>query len=262
MENYATFGPFAVLASLQNTFLKALITDPIKAQARIAVRAGKEPDIYRDMNGWIYKNYRASLYDLCRYFMKDDIRQGKGPAYFHNPRGASDAERVCPGICTDGVSIQLPGNDETQCDEGYAQVPAGCDHRDAPGGRGPALHAEKRRWHGRHDLRGISGREPFSSGCLYKASAFDPKEYSERITQGRIGCSDYEIVRGSKIHNVRLRHYVLPKGIKPNGKVLYISTPLINKPELFDLDDGKSVVQGMLKEGYAIYLVDYGSVPR
>jgi poly(3-hydroxyalkanoate) synthetase len=98
----------------------------------------------------------------------------------------------------------------------------------------------------------------FRLECLYKANAFDPKEYSERATHGRIGCSDYEIVKGSKMHSVRLRHYFLPKGVKPNGRVLYISTPLINKPELFDLADGKSVVQGMLKEGYAIYLVDYG----
>ena len=98
----------------------------------------------------------------------------------------------------------------------------------------------------------------FRLECLQKANAFDPKEFSERATRGRIGCSEYVVVRGSKLHSVRLRHYPLPEGVEPNGRVLYISTPLINKPELFDLADGKSVVQGMLREGYAIYLVDYG----
>ena len=65
------FGPLAAAASLQSILFKRFFTDPIKAHARIAVRAGKEPDVYRDMNGWIYKNYARSLYDLCSYFIKD-----------------------------------------------------------------------------------------------------------------------------------------------------------------------------------------------
>jgi len=93
---------------------------------------------------------------------------------------------------------------------------------------------------------------------LYEANAFDIKEYSERATQGKIGCSYYEYVEGSLNHRVRLRYYPQPEGIKPNGKVIYMSTPLINKPELFDLATGKSVVEAMLKKGYIIYLVDHG----
>jgi poly(3-hydroxyalkanoate) synthetase len=50
----------------------------------------------------------------------------------------------------------------------------------------------------------------------------------------------------------------MPKGIKPNGRGLYTATPLSTKPERCDLADGKSVVQGMLREGYAVYLVDHG----
>ncbi|MCX7634877.1 MAG: alpha/beta fold hydrolase, partial [Syntrophales bacterium] len=38
----------------------------------------------------------------------------------------------------------------------------------------------------------------------------------------------------------------------------YMSTPLINKPELFDLAQGKSLVEGLHGLGYDIYLVDYG----
>jgi poly(3-hydroxyalkanoate) synthetase len=94
--------------------------------------------------------------------------------------------------------------------------------------------------------------------CLHRANAFDPKEYSERETGGRIGCTEYEIVRGSNMHSVRLRRYRPQKGVRPGGRVLYMSTPLINRPELFDLADGKSVIQGMQREGYTIYLVDYG----
>ncbi|HPX10741.1 MAG TPA: hypothetical protein PKW20_00555, partial [Syntrophales bacterium] len=51
------FGPFSIVAGMQGAFLKCAVTEPIRTHARITARAGKEPDIYRDMNGWIYKNY-------------------------------------------------------------------------------------------------------------------------------------------------------------------------------------------------------------
>jgi hypothetical protein len=78
-ENYSLFGPLAVLASLQNTFLTALVLDPMKAHARLSVRSGRDPDLYRDQNGWIYKNYSRLIYFLCDYFMQD-ILIGTRPA--------------------------------------------------------------------------------------------------------------------------------------------------------------------------------------
>ena len=70
-ENYALYGPFAVVASLQNTFLKTFFLEPIKAHARISMRSGREPNVFRDINSWIYKNYARLLYQLCDYFMQD-----------------------------------------------------------------------------------------------------------------------------------------------------------------------------------------------
>jgi poly(3-hydroxyalkanoate) synthetase len=93
---------------------------------------------------------------------------------------------------------------------------------------------------------------------LYQAEAFDPKYYAERETRGKLGCCPYEIVKDSRIRSVTLRHYPLPAGVKPLDHTLYLSTPLINKPELFDLAEGKSVIEGLLREGYRIYMVDYG----
>jgi hypothetical protein len=93
---------------------------------------------------------------------------------------------------------------------------------------------------------------------LYRENAFDAKEFSEIATGGKIGYSSYEVVKGSQLNSVSLRHYFLPKGVSPNGKVLYLATPLINKPEIYDFDKGRSVVEAMLKQGYAVYLVDHG----
>ncbi len=76
--------------------------------------------------------------------------------------------------------------------------------------------------------------------------------------RGNIGCSNYEYVDGSLNHRVRLRYYPTAEGVKPNGKIIYMATPLINKPELFDLATGKSVIEAMIRKGYIIYMVDHG----
>jgi hypothetical protein len=93
---------------------------------------------------------------------------------------------------------------------------------------------------------------------LHRFKAFDIKTFSEKATHDSIGCSPHEIVEGSRLHAASLRFYPLPDKIQPNDKVLYLITPLVNKPEIFDLAPGKSVVEGMLKEGYAIYMADNG----
>ena len=258
-QNYQLFGPLSVAASMQSTLFRAFVTEPIKAHARIAVRSGKEPDIFRDLNGWIYKNYARLLYYLCGYFMKDGefdrekarristtedghqmlkeyVQEFAQMEYNYNAMGITRLKAMKELLKTLLVVItEMPLDGE--------DLPFMKKNKDGK----DAMTFEE--YLAENRLR-------FES--LYKANAFDPKEYSERFTHGKIGYSHFEIVRGSKMHNVRLRHYPLPPGIKPNGKVLYLSTPLINKPELFDLAEGKSVVEGMLNEGYAIYLVDFG----
>lgn len=258
-KNFELFGPLSVMASMQSTLFRAFVTEPIKAHARIAVRSGKEPDIYRDLNGWIYKNYARLLYYLSGYFMKDGefdrekarriattedghqmlkeyVQEFAQMEYSYNAMGITRLKAMKELLKTLLVVItELPLEGE--------ELPFMKKNKDGTDAM-------------TFDEYLAENRLRFES--LYKANAFDPKEYSERFTRGRIGFSHYEIVRGSKMHNVRLRYYPLPPGVKSNGKVLYLSTPLINKPELFDLAEGKSVVEGMLCQGYAIYLVDFG----
>jgi poly(3-hydroxyalkanoate) synthetase len=253
------FGPFAVAASMQSTLIRSSLIEPIKAHARIAVRSGREPDLFRDMNGWIYKNYSRLLYYLCSYFitdgkfnrdtahrvattevghqkLKEFVREFAQMEHNYNALGMTRLKAMKEMLkCILVVITETPLEGEE-----LPYMKKNADGTDAM------------------TMEEYLTENRFRMECLYKANAFDPKEYSERATRGKIGFSPYEIVRGSKMHNARLRHYLLPKGLKANGKVLYLSTPLINKPELFDLAEGKSVVEGMLKEGYAIYMVDYG----
>ncbi len=253
------FEPLAVAANMQSVLLKAFFTNPIKAHARLAVRAGKEPDLYRDMNGWIYKNYARSLHGLCGHFMKDGkFDREKAATVSTTP----DGHRMLKEYCQEFARMEMLYNSLGMTRLHAMKEMLKCllvvvtelplDGEDLP-------YMRKRRdGTDAMTLEAYLEENRLRLEVLHKANAFDPKEFSERATRGRIGCSEYVVVKGSKIHSVRLRHYPLPKDVQPNGRVLYISTPLINKPEVFDLADGKSVIQGMLREGYAIYLVDYG----
>jgi poly(3-hydroxyalkanoate) synthetase len=258
-ENISLFGPFAVMASMQNTFLTANLLEPMKAHARLSVRSGRDPDLYRDLNGWIYKNYSRLNYFLCDYFMSDGhFDREKALRVSTTPEGHAmlkeyihefaqmEAQYNARGLTRllamkELLKCLLVVITETPLDG--QELPFMRKNKDGTDAMNFEEYLKENR---------------FRFECLHRYKAFDLKEYSERATQGKLGSSPYEIVAGSKIAHVSLRHYILPKGVKPNGKVLYISTPLINKPELFDLADGKSVVQGMLSRGYEIYLVDFG----
>lgn len=259
IQNHNIFGPYAVLASMQNTFLTSLILDPMKSHARLSVRSGRDPDIFRDLNGWIYKNYSRLIYFLCDYFIRDGrFDREKALSISTTPEGhamlreyMNEFSQMESNYNALGITRLLAMKELLKCllvvitetPLDGKELPFMRKNRDGSDAMTFAEYLQENR------LR---------FECLHKHNAFDLKEYSERTTQGKIGCSPYEIVEGSQLAHVRLRHYLLPKGVKWNGKVIYINTPLINKPELFDLADGKSVVQGKLKQGYEIYMVDFG----
>ncbi len=258
-ENYSLFGPLAVFASLQNTFLTAFVLDPMKAHARLSVRSGRDPDLYRDLNGWIYKNYSRLIYFFCDYFIQDGhFDRDKACRISTTPEGHAMLKEYMQEFAKMEADYNSMGLTRLMAMKELLKcllvviTETPLDGKDLPFMRknkdgSDAMAFEE-----------YLAENRFRFECLHRYNAFDLKEYSERATHGKLGCSPYEIVEDSKIAHVSLRHYVRPKGIKPNGKVLYITTPLINKPELFDLAEGKSVVKGMLKEGYEIYLVDFG----
>lgn len=70
-KDVAVFGPWALAAAWQSSIMDNFVTGPIKAQARMAVGSGRNPDLIADMNGWIYKGYTRLLYTLTGFFIKD-----------------------------------------------------------------------------------------------------------------------------------------------------------------------------------------------
>ena len=258
-DNPFFLGPMALAASLQKSMLESFVINPAKVMARVLAGTGHGPDIFIEQNEWIEHTYATLLYEKCGFFIKD---------------GVFDKKKALRISTTDAGKDFL---------EKSVQEFALLEHRYNSRGL-TRLKAMKEILKCLLMLiteKPVKGEElPFSrknkNGTpaasfsdylaeirmrlenLHRFNAFDIKAFSERATHNRIGCSPYEIVEGSKLHAASLRYYAHPEEIQPNEKVLYLITPLVNKPEIFDLASGKSVVEGMLKRGYTVYMADNG----
>ncbi len=95
--------------------------------------------------------------------------------------------------------------------------------------------------------------------ALLEHDAIDIRRYAHESPEAKLGACPWIEVEGSRRYSIILRHYPLPKGVKANGKVLYMASPMINRCDIYDLAPQKSVVEGMLAMGYTIYMVDHGN---
>jgi poly(3-hydroxyalkanoate) synthetase len=253
------FGPLSLLSGWQSVWWETFVTGPIKASARISVHTGRNPDPSGEMNGWIYKTYARLMYHICGLFIKNGkFDRNKARLISSTPEGKAllksfmeEFSFLEKNYSSLGLTRLKAVKDLLKC------LLIVITEKPIEGEQLPYV-SEEERGTGSFDFSRYLKDNRLRFENLYSENAFDPKEFSEIATQWKIGYSPYEIVNGSKWNSVSLRHYFLPKGVSPNGKVLYLATPLINKPEIFDFDKGRSVVEGMLKQGYAVYLVDHG----
>lgn len=265
-DNAALYGPFAsagFIAKWQEILLDVFVIQPIRTQARIAVKTGTEPDFFIEQNRRTEQKYAALIRHLCGFFMKN------GKFDFSGARQTS--------VSAEGRKMlteymeEFSWLEQNYSAKGLTRLQAMKElmtgliilicQQPLAKGRMPFAKVNK----------DGSPAMPFDKYLaelrirmenLYNEDAFDIVAFSERTTGGRLGYSPYETAEGSELHCVKLRYYPLPEGVESNGKVLYMVSPLINRPEIFDLDKGKSVVEGMLREGYAVYLTDAGDPGR
>jgi len=240
-----------VLAFGQNYLLENYFINPTRQYARDASLRGYHPDPFGEFHDMVCGQYADLLQSMCGNFIRD---------------GAFDIEaarnfRQSPHL---GRYLQNFARLE------YASPVLGMTRLKAMKDLLKNLLivlAEQPPESGELPFRSGKKDEPFEAYLelgrsrfvnLFQERAFDIRAYAERATGGVIGFTPFRIVDGSEIHTCRLRHYPLPEGGQPNGRVLYVNTPLINKPEIFDLADGKSIIQKMLQKGYAVYVVDHG----
>jgi len=266
-DNLLFFGPVSVAANWQKAMMDQYVTGPIKLYAQLAVRTRKNPDAFGEVNAWIYKSYAHMLYSLCGNFMTNNrFDHKKALEVTTTPGGQEFLKRTLgefafleKNYSSRGLTRLHAMKMLLKC---FLVLLTGTP---LASGDMPFMHPGKGGGKAaKGKSKSTSDFDNYLEECrlrfenLYRHDAFDIREYSERATGGMIGYMPYQVVPGSAMHTVTLRHYPLPEGIAWNGKVLYFSAPLINKPEIFDLAHGKSVVEGMLKEGYQVYLIDPG----
>jgi len=258
-RSYMYFAPVAAVAHWQRLAWRTLVTDPIRKNVQLSVRLRKEPDIFRDTNSWIYRAYGKLLFSLTEHVMTDDrFDREKAEQLVTTPRGrerlkffAGEFARLEKAYTARGLTRLRAMKTLLEC---LLMVITATP---LEGRRLPYMPYDK------DGVPTKSWEEYLADNYrrfenLYQANAFDPKEYARRATRGKIGCTPFEIVADSAMRTATLRRYLLPEGVTPNGWVLYLSSPLINKPEIFDLAPGKSVVEGLIREGFTVYMVDYG----
>ncbi len=255
-----TLGPWALGAAWQSQMLKYSFTDPVKLWAKISVSTGRNPDIYAEQNDRIEATYAGLLANFCGFFIENErFDRDKARQVTKSPEGIAWLQAVVQDFAwlersynSRGLTGLMALKDLLKCllmlvtETPLKNQPLPFRKPDGTDGA-PCDFTEY--------LDELQVR--FEN--LYAEKAFDYRAYGEISTQGKLGYSTYETVAHSRQHAVTLRHYPLPPDIAPNGKALYMITPLINKPEIFDLGPGKSVIAGMLEEGFAVYLVDYGN---
>ncbi len=258
-ENPFLFGPLAMTAAGQKVVLESQVTEPIKKYARLAVVTKKNPDVFGELNAWIYKSYAQMLYNFCGNFMTDNRFDRQKARYtVTTPDGKEFLKRTLAEFAFLENNYNSRGLTRLHAMKGLLK----CFLVLITGK--PLQNGEMLFWRKKSGGTPSISFEEYLEECrvrfenLYRNDAFDVRDYSDRATGGMIGYMPYSVVEGSSLHSVTLRHYPRPEGIPPNGKVLYLASPLINKPEIYDLAKGKSVIEGMLRLGYDLYLVDHG----
>jgi hypothetical protein len=223
------FGPFSFAAYCQKSLLDYLVTDPAKKYAKLAVRTRKNPDMFGEINGWIYKSYAHMLYNLCGNFMTDNrfdcekaLHMAETPegqeflkrtleefAFLENNYSSRGLTRLhAMKVLLKSLLILVTGKLLQNGNNPYLRMKSDGS---------PAL-----------SLKDYLEECRLRLENLYRNDAFDVREFSERATGGMIGFLSYEVVEGSSLNSMTLRHYLPLEGVPSNGKVLYLSSPLIN----------------------------------
>ena len=261
-DNTSDYSPLAstkFAAQWQKAILDIFVLDPIRTQAKIAANTGTAPDIFVEHNRQTEEKYAETMYKFCSLFMTDkkfDFLKAK------NYSSSEDGKAMLKKYILEFAWIE-----RNYLSSGLTRLAAMKEllisllilitEQPLKKSRIPFMKMNK---NGRPaiDFSDYLATTKIRIENLFNEKAFDIVQFSRRATGGQLGYSPYEVVSGSEMLSVKLRYYLLPDGIKPNGKILYMATPLINKPEIFDLDKGKSVIEGMHRQGYEIYLIDYG----
>lgn len=255
-------SPWACLkpgADLLGQGIDTALLDPIREQARQSVAKNLQPDPFRRQNNQIEHRYAAILEALCGQCLdRGRFSRAQVIATFGGGDGQLQLYRSL---------LELSLLEHSYHSHGLTRLTALKELLKAL-----LMVITETPVIGLHPYRryGADGKpeEAFDGylanlrrrfECLHANHAFDLVRFSETCPQATLGACRYDVVEGSRIHGVTLRRYRPLPQTPPQPRAIYLSSPLINQADIFDLAPGKSVVEGLRARGYRVYLVDYGN---
>ncbi len=263
-----SFGPLSYTAAMQKEIVELMVTSHIRRHSRLSTQMGKNPDIFVEHDEWIEKTYAQLLQDFSGEFItngKFNIERARyiatsveGQAYLKNKVMEFRNLEICY------YSLGLTALKAMK--EVLTSILIAITEVEPQNNELPFMQKDR-------DGSAAITFETYLNEIrlrienLFNNNAFHIRSFSERITKGEIGFSPYEIIKDSQLGQVTLRHYLSDKNrhylsdkkVKKNNKILYLASPLINMPEIYDLAKGKSVIEPLLDQGYEIYIVDHGN---
>ncbi|WP_207063832.1 hypothetical protein [Motiliproteus sp. SC1-56] len=252
-------GPAEHLLTLARATLSQPTLEAIRRHAEVAAANGDNPDLFRVQNDRIEARYAdrlKALCGLCLHNGKFDAKQVGN--LFETPRGIGELYRILLELTLLEYSYHSQGLTRLSALKELLKTLLMAITETPVAGRHP---------YRRYDAQG-QPVTPFAEyleqakqrlECLFAADAFDLLRVSERSPAADIGLCQYEVVPGSELHGASLRRYLPLPGVTQQETLVYLSSPLINQAEIFDLAEGKSVIHGLLQRGYQVYLVVYGN---
>ncbi|MEH6625909.1 MAG: alpha/beta fold hydrolase [Motiliproteus sp.] len=252
-------------SAISHQTIDQLLLNPIRKKMSESAANQTQPDPFRDHNDQIESRYAVLLADLCRIFLK----QGQfDQQHIRECFGSADkALQIFPLI------LELSVLEHSYHSAGLTRIVALKELY-----KTLLMAITSTPVSGKHPYRRYGpDNTPLDSfdnylqslrnrlQCLAEADAFDLVRFSEQPC-GEIGCCEYQQIDCSALdfdfHGVSLRYYPATTDSKVEDTVLYLNSPLINRPEIYDLAPGKSVIEGLTKAGFGVYLVDYSELDR
>ena len=247
----------ALSVEMTQLWMQNFLFDPIKAKAQQAVLNQTDPDLFKQQNIDIETQYAKLTGKLCQQcFEGDTFSTSKAAKIFTDPLQSQQFYFHLSKLATLEYQYNSLGLTRLTAQKELLTslliLITGTPDADPQPYR-------------KYDDSGqpLDSFEEYLAKCqlrlekLHQQQAFDLVYFSEHSPAAQLGCCDYSVVKDSSLHGVQLRYYPSQQKSADKNPIIYLSSPLINRAEIFDLAPGKSVIEGLLSNGHHVYLVDY-----
>ena len=251
------FSPWALSLELSDFWLRTSLLESIRNQTEAAVAKQQDPDPFRQQNAEIESRYAELIKAICELCFIE--------GHFSQDRAEKLLQASAASLAFYQKLAELAVLEYRYNSLGLTRLVALKELLTSLLMLITKTPASARHPYRRYDEQGqpSDAFEDYLAQCqlrleqLYRHDAFDPVKFSEHSPAAHMGCCEHHAIEGSEWHGVKLRYYPSAHPQADRKPVLYLNSPLINRPEIYDLARQKSVIEGLINAGHHVYLVDY-----